>query len=87
MESRFNEFLPDSGAYLLIMNENLEDPYKRVIAIVNDNNIEYWDSNNQRMSYITKDEEERLTEYELMLSDKVIEFINNYGKGRTITEA
>lgn len=87
MESRFNEFFPESGAYLLIMNEHLEDPYKRVMAIVNNNSIEYWDSNNQRMSYITREEEERLAKYELMLSDRAIEFINNYGRSKSITEA
>lgn len=87
MESRFNEFFPGSGAYLLIMNKNLQDPYKRVIAIVNNDSIEYWDSNNQRMSYVTREEEKRLADYENMLSNKAVEFINNYNKGRTVTES
>jgi hypothetical protein len=80
MKERFDDFLPQCGAYLLIKTPLLEKRYKNVIAIVNDNNIEYWDSNNQRMSYITRDEEEELIKYEEMLSDTAVEKINTYNE-------
>jgi hypothetical protein len=78
MEDRFNEFLPQSGAYLLIKTPSLCNPYKYVIAIVDGDNIEYWDENNQRMSYISSQEEARLIEYEQMLSDDAVYKINRF---------
>ena len=77
-EFRFKEFFPQSEAYLLITNKSLLSPYKNVIAIVNGDYTEYWDSNNQRMSEISDEEEDRLVKYERMLKPKVVKIINTF---------
>ena len=78
MDNRFYEFFPQSGAYLLIKTPSLCNPYKYVIAVINGGSIEYWDENNQRMSYISPEEEARLAKYEQMLSDDAIYKINAF---------
>jgi hypothetical protein len=75
---RFEEFFPDSGAFLLIKNPSLKHPYQNVIAIVSKDCVEYWDETNQRMSYYSYEQEKRLVEYEQMLSDEAVQKINHF---------
>lgn len=46
---RFEEFNNSQCKSLYIINNNNEDPCRRVIAVIYNDRIEYWDSNNIRM--------------------------------------
>lgn len=45
---RYNEFNNANSKCLYIINNNNQDPYRRVIAVIYTNRVEYWDSTNQK---------------------------------------
>ena len=67
---RFAEFCCNGKVGYYIINKSLESPYKYVIAIVSNGEVEYWDSKNCRMSELP-DEIERFKQYESFLPKEV----------------
>ena len=48
-ESRYDEFNNEDSKCLYVMNNGNQDPWRRVIAVVHPDGVEYWDSANTRM--------------------------------------
>lgn len=67
---RFDEFCSNGKVGYYIVNKNLLIPYRYVIAIVSNGEVEYWDSTNSRMSELP-DEIKRFKQYESTLPYEV----------------
>jgi hypothetical protein len=48
-KSRYNEFNNENSKCLYIINNSNQDPWRRVIAVVYTDRVEYWDSTNIRI--------------------------------------
>ena len=66
---RYDEFNNANSKCLYVINNNNQDPYRRVIAVVYTDRVEYWDSTNQRI--------ENNANYENTLPKEVVNIIYN----------
>lgn len=73
---RFEEFCGQGKSGYYIVNRFATFPYQRVLAIIMDGEVEYWDSTNQRMSELP-DEVERFKQYEASLPHSVKKIFYN----------
>lgn len=68
---RFHDFNNEKSKCLYIINNHNQDPWRRVIAVIYDDRIDYWDSRNKRMDDIDQ------FDYEKTLPRDVIDIIHN----------
>ena len=67
--SRYNEFNNENSKCLYVINNRNQDPWRRVIAVVYSDRVEYWDSTNTRM--------DDNTPYENTLPSEVVGIIHS----------
>ena len=68
-KSRYNEFNNENSKCLYIINNRNQDPWRRVIAVVYTDRVEYWDSTNIRM--------DDNASYENTLPSEVVDIIHS----------
>lgn len=76
LPKRFEKFCGQGKSGYYIVNQSTESPYQKVLAIIMNGEIEYWDSTNSRMSGLP-DEIERFEYYESTLPKEVRQIFYN----------
>lgn len=76
LPKRFEEFCGQGKSGYYIVNHSAKTPYQKVLAIIMNGEVEYWDSTNHRMSELP-DEVNQFKEYEASLPYNVKKIFYN----------